>query len=89
MEYLQSISLILTVINSIILISIVIVWFNNNYIIKDIETWNTIANFYNKHRDEYDENDKPIVEEKAGGFGFMCYTNCEDDEDYEDKSKKK
>lgn len=85
----QELCFCISLINLILIVCMGIVYFKNNYVITTIEQWNELANFYNKHHDEYDENDKPIPEEKTGGFGFMCYADSEDDEDYEDKSKKK
>lgn len=38
-------------------------YFKKNFTIVDLETWNTVADFYNEHQDD--------TEEKAGGCGFF------------------
>lgn len=56
---------IMTVINIAALMCVAIGFFISRYTIVDLETWNTIATFYNEHNNE-DE-----YEEKAGGCGFF------------------
>lgn len=52
-------------------------WFKKNYTIVDLETWNTIATFYNENQDEG---------ELPGGTGFFreCIYEDVDDEDEEE-----
>lgn len=57
---------IMTVINIAALVCIAIGFFISRYTIVDLETWNTIATFYNEHNNEDEE-----YEEKAGGCGFF------------------
>lgn len=56
---------IMTVINILALCSVAIGLFISRYTIVDLETWNTIATFYNEHNDEENEG------EAAGGCGFF------------------
>lgn len=74
-------TLVLTLFNSIVLAVAGIMYFNKTYTIQRIEDWNTLAQFYNDHADEYDEDGEPIKEEKAGGFGFATYLEEEAEED--------
>ena len=74
-------TLVLTLFNSIVLAVAGIMYFNRTYTIQKIEDWNTLAQFYNDHADEYDEDGEPIKEEKAGGFGFQTYLEEEAEED--------
>lgn len=64
-------ALLLTILNSIILIVFCIIYFKNNYTICDLETYNMLVKFYNAHFEEYDEEGNPIKEDKAGGCGFF------------------
>lgn len=75
-------TLCLTVLNFVILIGICLFYFKETYTIVDLQTWNTIVQFYNTHVDEYNENGEPIKEEKVGGFGFqVCNEFDEEDEE--------
>lgn len=76
-------TLVLTLFNSIVLAVAGIMYFNKTYTIQKIEDWNTLAQFYNDHADEYDEDGEPIKEEKTGGFGFQTYIEEEPEEDNE------
>lgn len=58
-------STVMTIINISSLILIAVVFFREHYTIVDLETWNTIATFYNEH------NEDGEYEEKAGGCGFF------------------
>lgn len=64
-------ALLLTILNSIILIVFCLIYFKNNYTICDLETYNMLVKFYNAHFEEYDEEGNPIKEDKAGGYGFF------------------
>jgi len=55
---------IMTVINIIALVSVGVGLFISRYTIVDLETWNTIATFYNEHNDEETDN-------CGGGCGFF------------------
>lgn len=55
---------IMTIINISSLILIAIVLFREHYTIVDLETWNTLANFYNEHNND----DEGI---SSGGCGFF------------------
>ena len=50
-------STIMTIINISSLILIAVVFFREHYTIVDLETWNTIATFYNEHGGEEEEGD--------------------------------
>lgn len=73
----MSIQLIITLVslNMGVLIFLLADWFKKNYTIVDLETWNTIATFYNEEHDE--ENNC------GGGTGF--FRECLYDEEYEDE----
>lgn len=64
-------ALLLTILNSTILIVFCIIYFKNNYTICDLETYNMLVKFYNAHFEEYDEQGNPIKEDKTGGYGFF------------------
>ena len=66
----ELLTLLLTIFNTILIVLLGLKYFKDNYTIVSIQDWNTLANFYNDHVDEYDEDGKPIKEEKAGSFGF-------------------
>lgn len=72
------ITLALTVLNTIILLGIVVVWFKKNYVIVDMESWNTISNFVEKQQDNKAEEEVP---ELAGGCGFFREYIDEDEEE--------
>lgn len=63
-------------INIGVLIFLLVDWFKRNYTIVDLETWNTVATFYNEEHDEKNNC--------GGGVGFFreyIYTEDEDEED--------
>lgn len=60
-------TILLPVLNILVLTFLLIDWFRRNYTIVDLETWNTIATFYNEEHDE--ENNC------GGGVGFHLYLN--------------
>lgn len=66
------------VINALSLVCLGIGWFKSKYTIVDLETWNTVAEFYNEHNEE--------KEELAGGIGgfFREYLYEEDEEQEEE-----
>ena len=66
----ELLTLLLTIFNTILIVLLGLKYFKDNYTIVSIQDWNTLANFYNDHVDEYDEDGKPIKEEKVGGFGI-------------------
>lgn len=78
-------SLILSVVNTIILIGVSYKYFADHYTVVTLEDWNKVANFYNAHYDEYDDNGEPIPEERAGGCGFFHDQIEEIDEDEQDE----
>ena len=78
-------SLILSVINTIILIGISYKYFVDHYTVVTLEDWNKVANFYNAHYDEYDDKGEPIPEEKVGGYGFFHDQIEEIDEDEQEE----
>ena len=69
---------IFTIVNVIALLCIGIGWFKSKYTIADLETWNTVAEFYNENNKE--------VEELVGGTGFFREYLCEDKE-YEEETE--
>lgn len=73
--------LITVVIINIGVVSFFIVdWFRKNYTVVDLETWNTIANFYNENNKE--------VDELPGGTGFFrecLYDDIDEEEEEEDE----
>ena len=77
----ELLTLLLTIFNTILIVLLGLKYFKDNYTIVSIQDWNTLANFYNDHVDEYDEDGKPIKEEKAGGFGFASYLEEEPEEE--------
>ena len=83
----ELLTLLLTIFNTILIVLLGLKYFKDNYTIVSIQDWNTLANFYNDHVDEYDEDGKPIKEEKAGGFGidvgFGAYYLQDDEENGE------
>lgn len=78
-------SLILSVVNTIILIGVSYRYFIDHYTVVTLEDWNKVANFYNAHFDEYDDNGEPIPEEKVGGCGFFQDQIEEIDEDEQEE----
>lgn len=65
------------VINVLSLVCLGIGWFKSKYIIVDLETWNTVAEFYNEHNEE--------KEELAGGTGFFREYLYNDEDEYEEE----
>lgn len=72
------ITTIFMVINALSLVCLGIGWFKSKYIIVDLETWNTVAEFYNENNKE--------VEELVGGTGFFREYLYEDEE-YEEETE--
>lgn len=66
------------IVNVLSLVCLGIGWFKSKYIIVDLETWNTVAEFYNENNKE--------VEELVGGTGFFREYLCEDEE-YEEETE--
>ena len=58
---------ILTVINVLALVAVAIGFFLSRYTIVDLETWNTIATFYNEHGGGESDQDGDV----ASGCGFF------------------
>lgn len=56
---------IMTVINILALVCVGVGLFISRYTIVDLETWNTIATFYNEHNNDEDE------EVASGNVGFF------------------
>lgn len=66
-------------INTIILLGICGVYFKKNYVIMDIDSYNTIVDYVEQTKNKEDE-----VPELEGGTGFFReYIDDEDDEDEE------
>lgn len=72
---------IMTIINICSLILIAIVFFRERYTIVDVETWNTIVNYYNEHVEAEEEDNC------GGGCGFFWdyVSDIEEDEQEEDE----
>ena len=68
--------MVLQIINIIALILIAIGYFKLRYIIVELETWNTVANYYNDHHNEDGE-------ELVGGEGFFKEQLIDNEEQYE------
>ena len=81
----ELLTLLLTILNTILIVSLGLKYFNDNYTIVSLQDWNKVANFYNAHYDEYDDNGEPISEEKAGGCGFFHDQIEEIDEDEQEE----
>lgn len=56
---------IMTIINICSLILIAVAFFRERYTIVDVETWNTIVNYYNEHVEAEEESNC------GGGCGFF------------------
>lgn len=66
-------------VNTIILLSICVVYFKKNYVIMDMDSYNTIVDYVEQTKNKEDE-----VPELEGGTGFFReYIDDEDDEDEE------
>ena len=72
--------MVLQIINIIALILIAIGYFKLRYIIVELETWNTVANYYNDHHNEDGE-------ELVGGLGFFKEQLIDDEEEYEEENE--
>lgn len=70
--------MVLQIINIIALILIAIGYFKLRYIIVELETWNTIANYYNDHHNEDGE-------ELIGGEGFFKEQLIEEEYEEDDE----
>lgn len=69
----------LVVLNSIILLGVCVVYFRKNYVIMDMDSYNTIVDYVEQTKNKEDE-----VPELEGGTGFFReYIENEDDEDKE------
>lgn len=69
----------LVVLNSIILLGVCVVYFKKNYVIMDMDSYNTIVDYVEQTKNKEDE-----VPELEGGTGFFReYIDDEDDEDKE------
>lgn len=69
----------LVVLNSIILLGVCVVYFRKNYVIMDMDSYNTIVDYVEQTKNKEDE-----VPELEGGTGFFReYLENEDDEDEE------
>ena len=61
-------STIMTIINISSLILIAVVYFREHYTIVDLETWNTIANYYNEHGGSESDQDGDVASCNVGFF---------------------
>lgn len=69
----------LVVLNSIILLGVCVVYFRKNYVIMDMDSYNTIVDYVEQTKNKEDE-----VPELEGDTGFFReYIENEDDEDKE------
>lgn len=69
----------LVVLNSIILLGVCVVYFRKNYVIMDMDSYNTIIDHVEQTKNKEDK-----VLELEGGTGFFReYIDDEDDEDKE------
>lgn len=66
----------LVVLNSVILLGICVVYFRKNYVIMDMDSYNTIVDYVEQTKNKEDE--APQLE---GGTGFFREYIDEDDED--------
>ncbi len=66
--------IIVGLINISILAFLVYDWFRKNYTVVDLETWNTVVDFYNENANQEDN-------ELAGGTGFFREYLYEEDEE--------
>lgn len=70
--------MVLQIINIIALVLIAIGYFKLRYIIVELETWNTVANYYNDHHNEDGE-------ELVGGEGFFKEQLIEEEYEEDDE----
>lgn len=69
----------LVVLNSIILLGVCVVYFRKNYVVMDMDSYNTIVDYVEQTKNKEDK-----VLELEGGTGFFReYIDDEDDEDKE------
>ena len=68
------------IINITALILIATGYFKLRYIIVELETWNTVANYYNDHHNEDGE-------ELVGGLGFFKEQLIDNEEEYEEENE--
>ena len=67
----------LVVLNSVILLGVCVVYFRKNYVIMDMDSYNTIVDYIEQTKNKEDE-----VPELEGGTGFFKeYIDDEDDEE--------
>lgn len=67
----------LVVLNSIILLGVCVVYFRKNYVIMDMDSYNTIVDYVEQTKNKEDE-----VPELEGGTGFFReYIENEDDKE--------
>ena len=67
----------LVVLNSVILLGVCVVYFRKNYVIMDMDSYNTIVDYVEQTKNKEDE-----VPELEGGTGFFReYIDDEDDEE--------
>lgn len=67
----------LVVLNSVILLGVCVVYFRKNYVIMDMDSYNTIVDYVEQTKNKEDE-----VPELEGGTGFFKeYIDDEDDEE--------
>ena len=57
----ELLTLLLTILNTILIVLLGLKYFKDNYTIVSIQDWNTLANFYNDHADEYDAGESRTV----------------------------
>ena len=72
--------MVLQIINIIALILIAIGYFKLRYIIVELETWNTVTNYYNDHHNEDGE-------ELVSCEGFFKEQLIDDEEEYEEENE--
>lgn len=58
--------IIMMIINVLALISLGVGYFKSKFVIIDLETWNTVAEFYSEHAEDIE--DAPV---SGGGCGFF------------------
>lgn len=61
-----------TIFNTVMIMGIILFYFFSNFIILDINTYNALAEAYNAQQEQEQE-----TEEKAGGVGFQIYDQVE------------
>lgn len=66
--------IVVSILNVGVLAFLLIDWFRRNYTVVDLETWNTIVDFYNENANQEDN-------ELASGVGFFRECLYEEDEE--------